>query len=305
MKETSLTAPAGSSGSSGGAKIPLLIGAVVALIGASVYNVYQINDLKAQLAETRALVTEEVGKVSQDSTTSTKSTRASVDRLASEVAQARQHAAQLVGQARLEAAKEADELEAKLGEAQAEQAAETLKVAQNVNAVAERVVAVTNETNTNKERVQAVSTEVASVKKSAEATQAELQKTISALTSTQGDLGIQSGLIAKNGSEIAALIAMGDRNIAEFKIGKAKTAQRVGDLQVRLTKSDAKKNRYTIEVIVDDKKVEKKDRTTNEPVQFLVSRYRQPLELVVNEVGKDEISGYLSTPKVMASRKQQ
>jgi hypothetical protein len=59
-----------------------------------------------------------------------------------------------------------------------------------------------------------------------------------------------------------------------------------------------------VEVIVDDKKIEKKDKTTNEPVQFLTARYRQPVEMVVNEVQKDVIVGYLSTPKVLASRKQ-
>jgi hypothetical protein len=33
-------------------------------------------------------------------------------------------------------------------------------------------------------------------------------------------------------------------------------------------------------------------------VQFYVSRARQPYELVVNEVQKDRIVGYLAVPKV-------
>ena len=55
-------------------------------------------------------------------------------------------------------------------------------------------------------------------------------------------------------------------------------------------------------VLADDKTVEKRDRTVNEPIQFLTSKARQPYEIVVNNVGKDVISGYLSTPKVTNAR---
>jgi hypothetical protein len=55
-------------------------------------------------------------------------------------------------------------------------------------------------------------------------------------------------------------------------------------------------------VIADDKTVEKKDKTINEPVQFLLSRASQPYELVVNEVRKDMIVGYVAAPKVQAPR---
>ena len=100
-----------------------------------------------------------------------------------------------------------------------------------------------------------------------------------------------------------SLKALGERNYTEFKLAKEKTAQRVGDVQIRLKSVDQKKNRYTIELIADDKLVEKKDKTINEPVQFLLSRATQPYELVVNEVKKDMIVGYVSAPKVQQSRK--
>jgi len=42
-----------------------------------------------------------------------------------------------------------------------------------------------------------------------------------------------------------------------------------------------------------------KDKTVNEPVQFYVtSKSRVPYELVINEVRKDTLVGYLSMPKV-------
>ena len=114
---------------------------------------------------------------------------------------------------------------------------------------------------------------------------------------------MQSGLIATNAKELAALKALGERNIFEFTLStKSKTAQKVGDVLLHAKKADVKKNKYTMEITADDKVVEKKDRGVNEPVQFYTSKARQPYEVVVNEVKKDTIVGYLSTPKVQAAR---
>jgi chromosome segregation ATPase len=287
---------------SGGAKVPILFGAVLALVGASVYSFYEIKQLKTELAETREILAGEIGKVNESSTTGTKSTRASVDALKTELEEARRQASQLAGQAKLDASKHADVLAAKLELVQEAQAAETAKVAQSVTAVSSEVSAVKEDTNANKASVAAVSTEVSAVKTQADATKSELEKTISALTSTRGDLGVQSGLIATNARELAALRERGERVYTEFRLAKAKTTQKVGDFQIRLTKADPKKNKYTVEVIVDDKLVEKKDKTANEPVQFMVSRSALPYEMVVNEVRKDMIVGYVSAPKVTTAR---
>ena len=146
-------------------------------------------------------------------------------------------------------------------------------------------------------------TEVAGVDKKVESNKSELDKTISDLKTTRGDLGIQSGLIATNSKELSALKALGERNYFEFNLGKTKAPQRVGDIMIQLKKTDQKKNKYTIEVTADDKRTEKKDKTVNEPVQFLVAGARQPYEIVVNTVGKDTIVGYLATPKVREPRK--
>ena len=134
-------------------------------------------------------------------------------------------------------------------------------------------------------------------------TQAELQKTVADLKKVTGDLGVQSGYVATNGKEIAALKRLGERNIVEFNLAKSKQPQRVGDISLTLKKSDPKHNKYTIDVLADDKITEKKDRTINEPVQFYVAKGgRLPYEIVVNQVGKDKIVGYLSTPKDQVAR---
>ena len=50
---------------------------------------------------------------------------------------------------------------------------------------------------------------------------------------------------------------------------------------------------------MDDKSIEKKDKTAGEPVQFYVkgSARTSPYEIVVFDVNKNQITGYLSTPK--------
>lgn len=119
-----------------------------------------------------------------------------------------------------------------------------------------------------------------------------------------GDLGVVSGQVATNAKELAALRELGERNYVEFDLSKANQPQKVGDIRLVLKKSDPKHNRYTLQVLADDKIVEKRDKTINEPVQLYVSGSHQPYEIVVNQVKKNEVVGYLSTPKVKAQRNQ-
>lgn len=151
-------------------------------------------------------------------------------------------------------------------------------------------------------KIDGVGASVDSVKTDLASTKAVLDKTAADLQRATGDLGVVSGLIATNGKQIQELRAMGDRNIFEFTIAKKNGLQKVGDVQIRLTKTDPKHNRFTVDVMADDKLVEKKDKTTNEPVQFYAAPgSRVPYEVVVNQVDKDTIKGYLATPKLMAT----
>jgi hypothetical protein len=71
---------------------------------------------------------------------------------------------------------------------------------------------------------------------------------------------------------------------------------------VRLKKKDLKRNRHMGDVIADEKTVEMKGRTTNEPIQLYVAAVRQPYEIVVNRAKKNQIVGYTPTPKLKTSR---
>jgi hypothetical protein len=98
--------------------------------------------------------------------------------------------------------------------------------------------------------------------------------------------------------ELQQLKRLGERNIYEVHLTKSKTPTRVGPILLRLTKTNAKKFRYTMIVVADDKAIEKKDRTADEPVQFYVKGVLRPYEIVIFDVTKNKINGYLSTPKV-------
>ncbi len=132
----------------------------------------------------------------------------------------------------------------------------------------------------------------------------DLEKTGTDLKRVMGDLGVMSGEVATNSKQLATLRELGERNYFEFDLSKTKEPQRVGDIRVLLKNADPKHNRFTVAVYADDKVVEKKDRMINEPVQLYVAGSRQPYEIVVNQVKKNEVIGYLATPKMRTPRGQ-
>jgi hypothetical protein len=115
------------------------------------------------------------------------------------------------------------------------------------------------------------------------------------LQMTRGEFGT---LIAKNHDEVEELRRLGERDYYEFSIDHKNNREKVGNLMVELHGTNAKKSQYTITIFVDDQRHEKKALTANEPLYFFENGARAPLEFVVNQVGKDKITGYLSVPKV-------
>ena len=146
-------------------------------------------------------------------------------------------------------------------------------------------------------KIGAVTTDLSGAKTDISATKEDLEATKAKLTSTVGDLGVQSGLIARNQEELDQLKRSGERNIFELHLTKSKTPTHVGPIQVTLTKTDPKKFKYTLMVVADDKTIEKRDKTADEPVQFYIKGATHPYEIVVFDVTKDKVNGYLSTPK--------
>ena len=281
---------------SGGAKIPILFGAVLALIASNVYLYLQLDKTKDSIAAAKEEFTEQIATVRQTSSVSVATSKKQLTQLQDQLESARRQASMATGQAKVDAEKYAESLATKLeGEQKKVEASLTSKIGAAENAAKVAIGAVSTE-------VGAVKSEVGVVKGDVASTKSELDKTIVSLKTVRGDLDGAGMKIATNSGEISALRALGERNIIEFKLGKTKDPQRVGDISLMLRKTDIKKNRFTVEVKADDLTTEKKDKSINEPLQFYTSKARQPYEIVVNKVGKDLIVGYLSTPKVTVAR---
>lgn len=115
------------------------------------------------------------------------------------------------------------------------------------------------------------------------------------LRSTIGDLGVQSGLIARDHGDLTTLREKGDRSYYEFTLVEGEQPQKISAVMLQLKHTDPKRGKFTLKVIADNKNTEKKDRTVGEPVQFYVGGMLY--ELVVWTVEKDRAAGYLSSPR--------
>ena len=169
-------------------------------------------------------------------------------------------------------------------------AAQTSRLAKEQAATAQQVGAVQSDVSSVKTDVTGVKTDVAS-------TQADLADTKGQLTRVMGDAGVMSGLIATNHDQLEELKHRGDRNYYEFTLQKGAPPQNVGTIKVGLKKVDPKKSKFTLAVSSDDKNIEKKDKNLDEPIQFYSGKTPALFEIVVNNISKNQVTGYLSTPK--------
>ena len=126
------------------------------------------------------------------------------------------------------------------------------------------------------------------------------------LDSTQNDLKMARSelgtLIARNHEDVEQLRRLGERDYIEFTINAKNKAQKVGSVMVELRGTNLNKKRYNVSLIVDAVRIEKKNLPVNEPIFFHQGNDRRPLELVVNSVGKDKITGYVSVPKAAGAQ---
>ena len=125
----------------------------------------------------------------------------------------------------------------------------------------------------------------------------DLENTKNGLSSTRDEFGT---LIAKNHDQIEELRRLGERDYYEFTLAGKGKKSKIGSMTAELRDTNVKKNQFTMALYVDDMRLEKKNRAVDEPIYFYTRGTRTPLELVVNQVSKDKITGYLSVPKNQA-----
>jgi len=137
--------------------------------------------------------------------------------------------------------------------------------------------------------------QLASTREQVEKTRSDLQ---GSLNSTRDEL---NGSIARTHDELVSLEKRGERSYFEFTLDKSKSFQHVGPISLSLRKVDFKKKNYDLAMMVDDFQLQKKNVNLFEPIWITLSDRPQPVELVVNEIHKDEIRGYISEPKYKKS----
>ena len=135
--------------------------------------------------------------------------------------------------------------------------------------------------------VKTVDTKVGGVRTDLDATKEDLKM-------ARSEMGT---LIARNHDEIDQLRRLGERDYIEFTIAGKNKPQKVGNLTVELKNTNEKRGQFSVAMTAEDRRLEKKNRAMNEPIFFYLSGAKIPEELVINKVGKDTVSGYVSIPK--------
>jgi hypothetical protein len=234
----------------------------------------EISDTNTELQGALKSFRDDLSQVEQDANTSVTKAQSAASR----------HADIVASRMAKKAADDAQQLDAKLGQV----------IESEVDA-SHKIDGITTDVGSVKTDVGTARTDIASTKTELDETKSELQR-------AKGDMGVMSGLVATNSTQIRQLRDLGDRNIYEFTLTKNGQPQKVGDIEMTLEKADTGHNRFTLVVLADDKHVQKRDKTVNEPVQFYTTKAHQPYEIVVNQVKKNQVVGYLATPKVTTAR---
>lgn len=268
---------------------------IIAALAANGFLLYQVSGLRDESTHNRDVLQGEIDTLKENSTAMTAAQRKHLDELRDDLDTSKKQLSAQANQAKREAVSYADE-KSKVLES------EQQKTNQQVSQVSSAVVDVSKKADTANMKIADVNNDVSGVKTDLSATKTALDQTktdlnanIAALKKVQGDLGVTNGFVATNGSELAELKKLGERSYVEFTLKKQKDMQKVANISLKLDKADPKKNKFTINVMADDKLTEKKDRNINEPLQFYVSKALY--EIVINSVGKDTVSGYLASPK--------
>jgi chromosome segregation ATPase len=277
----------------------LVAGLVIALAGDG-YLIMRSGNLDDQISQLQGTTQAQMSKLSEATTAQLEQRLQAVG---TDVQSAHDKADSALKQAKAEVQRQSAQLSRKMDDAQHQVAGQLDELKDATTTAKSKLDEVSADVTGVKTDVNGVKTDVTGVKTDVASTQSQVEQDGVQLKKVMGDMGVMSGLIATNGKDLQALRELGERNYFEFDLSKGQLTQKVGDLTISLKKADPKRNRYTVDILADDRHVEKKDRTINEPVQLYVAENRQPYEVVVNQIKKDEVIGYLATPKVKMARR--
>jgi hypothetical protein len=280
-----------------GAVMFWILGGVLAIaLGANAYLYVRSNNLIQELAAVRDANAAQFSKMDAAAAAAANDNKEQIERLAQSIVAAHDTASSAqaaLKRAQAEQKKQADQIAQRIDQQRSDLTGQLTSLKDDTS---NKFSQVSTDVGGVKTDVDTVKTDIASAKTLIDEHTADLKR-------MTGDMGVMSGLIATNSKDLDSLRALGERNYYEFSLSKGQKSTRIGNVTIALKKVDSKRNRFSMEVLADDKTVEKKDRTVNEPVQVYVGGSKQPDEIVVNQVNKDGVVGYISTPKVVMSRR--
>jgi chromosome segregation ATPase len=257
---------------------------VAALIGFNIYLMNKVGDIETSSQSERAAMTAEVSSLQATLSEQTGTHQREISALQESVEKTKAEAAD---RARSEARRGADQLSKLIAKKEQEQ--QDMFLAE--------IGTVRGETDTNRKGIETVSTRVEGVQGELDQTRENLSETSDLLASTQKDVDGISGRVGTHEAAIERLKLQGQRDVTKFQLPVSKERTKVDTIQMRVKDINVKKNRYTLEVMADDRIVTHKDRLLNQPVEFYVTGVAQPYEVVVTDIERDQVTGYLATPK--------
>lgn len=147
------------------------------------------------------------------------------------------------------------------------------------------------------EGVDEVRGDVLAIKTDAQQTRLELSETGAAVRSTQNQLIDLDSAVAETAGSIQELRTLTERQRVAFSLKKSDHMERVADIYLRLKDTNPKNNRFTMELMADDKKIEQKKKSVHEAMRFYLLGSEQPYEIVVTSIQKDRVNGYVTKAK--------
>lgn len=272
---------------------PLKLALIVVLLLAVVYLYYDGAQYKKATTSDLARLSEQVQALESNNKLGEANLSSQISSLKGEIVGTQE----AVGNTKAEIKKTAAQIQAE-GQKTKNELSQALATKADSSQVDAQVLAAKSDAE---HKIGQVSTEVGGVKTQVSSVKADLENTRRDLEGTQRQLldvrDTLSAAVAKNSTELGQLRLKGERDYIEFTLPKKGEMTKVEDIRLILSNTDAKKGKFNLKIIVDDKQLEKKDRLINEPIQFLVGQNRVRYEVVVNWVQKDKVGGYLSIPK--------
>ena len=149
-------------------------------------------------------------------------------------------------------------------------------------------------------KFQEVDDQITGVQQEVQASRQEIEKTWEELSSLGLHVTEQGSLVATNADALEELRLRGERDYLSFDGGKYQKID-VGGIVLQLRKANHKKHYADVRLFYDDKQFDRKKVYTNTPLVFYVGKDTIQYELVINEVSKNHITGYISLPQGKSS----